>query len=445
MSMLKKIIRKRIVDFQHEAPVEYVKRDISVAHIPDMITTIAGVRKSGKTFLTYQLIDELISNNTIHSKEQVCYLHFDDEQLMGLSSEDLYLIDEIFYSILPNAEQYPNVLFIFDEIHKIEGWENFVLRIKKQKNSIVIVTGSSADLEESRVARQLRGKTMTNHLFPLSFKEFLTFKKEKEVDLDRISSLGIVKLRKLLDEYLLRGSFPGVALIDKKLITPILRNYYHSIIEADFLLTEGVGNNIVCKDFVTYLLHNNGGKYTHKKTFNTLRSYGHKFTEEYIPHWFDLAKRCYFINRAEIYSSSIKKIQQNYRKIYCIDWALANAVSFPTEQRVPATLETIVYWELKRRGKRVSYQLCSRDKYEIDFLVYDYYQKPEMAIQVSYDISSQEVMEREIRPFKYIQKDYPDIKSLLIVKEEPLNKIKIPENIHVIPIWKWLLNTSKNH
>ena len=437
--MLREIIRKRIIDFQHEESVEYIKRDISVLHVPDMVTTIVGVRKSGKTFLTYQLIDELITNNTINNKEQVCYLHFDDEQLMGLSSEDLYLIDEIFYSVLPNANKFPNVVFIFDEIHKIIGWENFVLRIKKQKNTIVIVTGSSADLEESRVARQLRGKTMTNHLFPLSFKEFLQFQKETELDLDRISSLGIANLIHLFDDYLVRGSFPALTTINIKQVNPILRNYYHSIIETDFLLTEGVGNNIVCKDFVTYLLHNNGGKYTHKKTFNTLRSYGHKFTEDYIPSWLDLAKRCYFINKAQIYSPSIKKIQQNYRKIYCIDWALANAVSFPTEKRISATLETIIYWELRRRGKKVSYQLCSREKYEIDFLVYDYFQKPEFAIQVSYDISSQKVLEREIRPFEYIQKDYPSIKCLLIVKEEPLNKIKIHDDITVIPAWKWLL------
>ena len=442
--MLREIIRKRIVDFQHEESVGYIKRYISVFHIPDMITTIVGVRKSGKTFLTYQLIDELIDNNTIHDKKQVCYLHFDDEQLMGLSLDDLYLIDEIFYSILPNAKKTPNVVFIFDEIHKIKGWENFVLRIKKQKNTIVIVTGSSADLEESRVARQLRGKTMTNHIFPLSFKEFLKFKKWTECTLGKMTSLDIAHLIQLFDDYLLRGSFPALANIDTKLIHPILRNYYHSIIETDFLLTEGIGNNIVCKDFVTYLLHNNGGKYTHKKTFNTLRSFGHKFTEDYIPSWLDLAKRCYFINRVPIYSSSIKKIQQNYRKIYCIDWALANTVSFPTEKRFPATLETIIYWELKRRGKKVAYQLCSREKYEIDFLVYDYFQKPEFAIQVSYSISSQNVLEREIKPFAYIQKDYPNIQCFLIVKEEPLNRIKTPNNITIIPAWKWLLSEQSS-
>lgn len=438
MFKLKETIKKRIIDFQKEE-FEYIKRDIKISFVQDMVTTIVGVRKSGKTYLTYQLIDELIENGKIENKEFVCYLHFDDEQLMGLQCDDLYLIDETFYSLIDDFSK--SVLFIFDEIHKIKGWENFVLRINKHKNATVIITGSSADLEEGKVSRQLRGKTMTNYLFPLSFKEFLKFR-EVNISFNRMGTAEIILLEKHFDDYLKRGSFPALANSENNLIVSILKNYYHSIIETDFLLTDGVGNNIVCKDFVTYLLHNNGGKYTHKKTFNTLRSFGHKFTEERIPAWFDLAKKCYFMNCAEIYSSSIKKVQQNYRKIYCIDWALANSVSFPTEERLPVNLESVVYWELQRRNKKISYQLCSRDKYEIDFIVYDYFEKPQSAIQVCWDISDKETLNREIRPFKYIRKEFANIELILIVKSQTLNRIEIPNDIKIISICNWLIESE---
>jgi uncharacterized protein len=248
------------------------------------------------------------------------------------------------------------------------------------------------------VARQLRGKTLTYHLLPLSFREFLKFRGIDVAVANRVSSASRAKYQNAFREYLNRGSFPALANIDKKLLLPILKNYYHSIVETDFLLTESVGNSLACKDFVTYLLHNHGGKYTHKKTFNTLRSFGYKFTHESIPAWYDLAKRCYFMDDAPIYTVSIKKIQQNYRKIYCIDWALANAVSFPTEKRFPAMLESIVFWELKRQEKQVS----------------------------------------------YLTKQFPNIKKLLIVNEKPSGKIKIPSSVSIVSMWSWLLEDDNN-
>ncbi len=439
--MKKEIVKSRLLDFQEMEMPNYIKRDISINHLPDMITTIVGVRKSGKTYLTYQLIDELIKNKFIKSLKQVCYLHFDDEQLSGFSVADLHIIDEIFYSLFETKTQKKdNVVFVFDEIHKIKGWENFVLRIKKKPRTIVIVTGSSADLEADKVNKQLRGKTFTNCIYPLSFKEFLKFKGEK-INIKRLTSSAKSIGIHYFDEYCKVGCFPAVANISNKLIPELLKNYFISIVQADFLFSDFSVHNLACKDFVTYLLHNNGGKYTHKKTFNSLRSFGHNFSKENVPNWYELAKNCYFVGETAIYSNSAKKIQQNYRKVYCVDWQLANSVSFPTEKRKTATLESIVYWELIRRKKKCSYYLVSSNKLEIDFLVYDIFGKPETAIQVSHDISSPETFEREIKPFNYIKKEFPNINCLLLTENTEMPPLKnFDPDIKIKSVWKWLLD-----
>ena len=72
------LIKKRILDFREEGVPEFRKRDFKVTFVKDMVTTLVGVRKAGKTYLTYQVIDEELVSGRIEGMEQVCYLHFDD-------------------------------------------------------------------------------------------------------------------------------------------------------------------------------------------------------------------------------------------------------------------------------------------------------------------------------------------------------------------------------
>lgn len=223
------IVKSRLLEYWENEVPKYVRRDIEVTHIKDMVTTIVGVRKCGKTFLTYQVVDELLKEEVIRSRRQVCYLHFDDEQLMGFSVENLHLIDRIFYSFFDSEfEDSSTAVFIFDEIHKIKGWENFVLRIKKKPGTVVIVTGSSADLEEDKVAKQLRGKTFTHHLYPLSFSEFLRFRGLDKVDPDRLSPKTEALCLHAFDEFLIRGAFPAASELELGHLPVLLKNYASS-------------------------------------------------------------------------------------------------------------------------------------------------------------------------------------------------------------------------
>ena len=86
--MNEKIIKSRISNFHQDGLPPFIKRDINIFHIKDMITTIVGCRKSGKTYLTYQIIDEFIEQGIIAGVNQVCYLHFDDEVLSGLTIKE---------------------------------------------------------------------------------------------------------------------------------------------------------------------------------------------------------------------------------------------------------------------------------------------------------------------------------------------------------------------
>ena len=435
---MEQLLKERILEFQQEGIPEYIKRDIKVRHIDDMITTIAGGRKTGKTYLTYQVVDDFIRQNIISSIESVCYLHFDDEALMMMQTADLSSIDRVFLALLPEAARKKNILFVFDEIHKIAGWENFVLRLKKKRNQFVIITGSTAELEEDKVAKQLRGKTFTNKLNTLSFEEFLRFK-SCGIDLSRMSTSDRIIINQLFDEYVEFGSYPAIALSPSSASRELLQNYFNSVVASDFIFSKNIQNPLACKIFLRNLLQQNACPYTHKKAINNLKSIGYSLGSRTITEWYQWAEESYLIGTCAINTPSIKRIEQNYRKVYCIDWHLANTVSAYRENRISRVLENIVFLELRKQGLQISYELVGDQKYEIDFITSPPGAAPDTAFQVCVDINDPDVLEREIRGFSLLNKRYSNIRNVLIVKNKPNAQIAIPKGIEIITILDWII------
>jgi predicted AAA+ superfamily ATPase len=435
---MESILKERILDFHQSGIPAYIRRDVAVTHVKDMVTTIVGGRKTGKTYLTYQVIDDLLKTGVIASLKCVCYLHFDDETLAAMRQEDLACIDRVFLSLLEKEERDGALLFVFDEIHCVQGWENFVLRLKKRPNWLVMVTGSTADLEEDKVARQLRGKTFTNKLHPLSFKEFLRFNGFASAT-GRMSSTDHAAARGLLDLYLEKGGYPAAATIDRQILRQLLQNYFNSIVASDFILGRNVQSPGACKAYLRDLLQKNACPYTHKKELNNLRSMGFNLAPKTVSEWFSWAEESYLLGSVGICSPSPKRVAQNYRKIYCCDWAMANSVTGWSEKRISRSLEAIVYWHLVRQGFVVSYELAGAEKSEIDFVVSHHGERPFAAIQVCVDLADEAVMERELKGLAWYVKRNPEVECRFITLAEPRRKADIP----VVSALDFLLDHDK--
>ncbi|MEM1645485.1 MAG: AAA family ATPase [Ignisphaera sp.] len=129
---------KRIVADQKELVEEklsmnYVRREVgSISRflsIPNVLA-ILGVRRSGKLTLSLMLMKEL--------NVKFAYLNFDDENLYGLTTKDLKIVEQAIYEVYGNDVGY----LVFDEINNVKGWELFVSRLRETKR--IIVTGSNS-------------------------------------------------------------------------------------------------------------------------------------------------------------------------------------------------------------------------------------------------------------------------------------------------------------
>ena len=224
----------RLQEFREDGIPAYSDRIFNSTFYKDMVMTLVGVRKAGKTYATYQVVDQMVKAGDLQGIDQVCYLHFDDECLMTFGVNQLSQIDESLLQINPDIHS-RRVLYVFDEIHKIEGWEGYVLRLLRKRNSRILVTGSSADLEPEKVHRQLRGKSIAEHIYPLSFLEFCRWH-GSDSNPAKWSPRSRAIVEKLFERYIRWGSFPG---LHETSTTgereALLKTYCSTIVASDFL------------------------------------------------------------------------------------------------------------------------------------------------------------------------------------------------------------------
>jgi len=83
------------------------------------IDVIIGLRRVGKTVLMYHLIDELI-NRGVNPRE-ILYFSFD-----VVRGELDRIIRDYEEKILHDKMRYRRIYIFFDEIHKLDDWENKV-------------------------------------------------------------------------------------------------------------------------------------------------------------------------------------------------------------------------------------------------------------------------------------------------------------------------------
>ncbi|MEM4707742.1 MAG: AAA family ATPase, partial [Candidatus Anstonellales archaeon] len=148
---------------------QYTSREIRLLDI-GKIYTIIGPRRSGKTYLLFQIIDNLLNAGV--KKEQILYVNFEDERLTSMVKEDLQTILSAFYELYPENRK-RKVYFMFDEIQNAPYWSKFVRRLYDTENCEIYLTGSSAKLLSREIATELRGRTWNYEVFPFSFKEYL--------------------------------------------------------------------------------------------------------------------------------------------------------------------------------------------------------------------------------------------------------------------------------
>ena len=428
----KELFKSLIALSQAELPFERIEREIDLPVQPELIITVPGVRRAGKSSLLMLAVNKLLASGV--KREQILWVNFDDERLDRMPTEELDEVLQAYREMYPEIEL-KDVYMFFDEIQNIDGWDLFVLRVFKSYCRNVYVTGSNAKLLSSEISTALRGWTLDYEMLPLSFREFCRFK-----GIDAHSHLESDKAKRYaaMEEYIHGGGFPKVVLLtDKSMKLRLLQGYFNTMLFRDLAERHAIKNIEALRYFLKRVMQNLTKTTSINAIVNDMRSNGVSVSKDDLYNWADWAVESYLFVRYPKYSRSLVKENQSLRKYYVIDTGMRQAVLMPQSEDKGKLLENIVALELFRRRGADRKMFYWQDGRECDFVV-QREEHVEELIQVTWDIEDEDTRKREIDGIKEAAKGTKCDKLTIVTRERKETIEEDGFNIEVVGIEEWL-------
>lgn len=424
----KELVKSIILDNQSRSYPDVWDRNLKIPLDSNKIITLSGVRRSGKTYHLFSVIEELKKIGVDSSR--IIYLNFEDERFV-LSSKDLDLILQSYMELFPDLNL-SDCYFLFDEVQEVEGWEKFVSRLYASVSQKIFITGSNSKLLSREIATTLRGRTLTYEVYPLSFDEYLklVFPKydlNKRKDSSKVASYFI--------KFMKQGGFPETIKMNRYLRSKVHQEYFNTMLFRDLVDRFKISQISTLKYFCKRITANSSNEFSVNKIYNDLKSQGYQVSKDSLYLYQDYIEAIYMCRLIPKFSHSIVKLEGSRKKSYIVDHGMGISLDYKLAHDKGRVLENLIALEFIKKGKSINY---SQNGSECDFLVLDN-EEIQKAVQVCYDLEDADTFDREVNGLvKTCQKF--NLKKGYIINIEQDKSIKIEGvNIAIVPAWKYLL------
>jgi predicted AAA+ superfamily ATPase len=428
-------MRELLLEWQELWIPEYTPRDMDSSVLGGKVpkvTLFTGCRRVGKTYLMFQVIDQLSGMEGVE-REDIVYINFEDERVEWKT--------EVLTDLLPTlAELYGERRYhlFLDEIHHIPNWDRWVRRVFDRYPGISIyLTSSSSKLSTKEIPNALRGRTLTHEVFPLSFAEYMSFIGREMEDPDKLTRMKRVAAEKTLEVYLDLGGFPEVVLEpDRRRKIAIIQDYFRTIVALDVCDRYGISNPTLMHDYVKLVLGQT--RHSTSKTYKTMRSQGQRVRKETLLDFTRYLEEAYFVFFTPIYSPRIKDRLYYPRKVYFIDNSFINHVTTRFSDDHGRRMENAVYLSLLREhGRDNIFYWKDTNGREVDFAIVEDGAVRGL-IQVCHDVSDERTRDREFQALLAGAGEL-ECKDLLLITRNRDSKEKVKgKTIDMVSLLKWL-------
>jgi len=394
-----------------------------------LILVIKGVRRSGKSSITYNLAKKFETKETL-------IMNFEDPRLKNIYAGDILKAIEIYQRKL--GVNNPKMT-VFDEVQNIKKWENIARLLAEARNIKVVVTGSSSKLMSAEYASVLTGRHIDKEMFPLIFREFVNW---NDINADGIEmDKNRAEIMNLLEEYLKYGGFPEVVLMKKDKFK-LLRTYFDDILTKDIIRRFGIREIKKIEILAKIYLANVSTLQSFNKLKNVISA--SLDTVERFSNFFETARLFFYVPKFSY--ATLKEQVLNPKKVYCIDTGLINSIAFRFSENFGRLMENLVAIELFRRRSYWHndweiYYWKDYQQHETDFIVKE---GPEVRqlIQVTCASGKDEIEKREIDGLIKGSEEL-NCKNLLVITHDYEDEIKTEnKTMRCLPLWKWLINVK---
>lgn len=399
----------------------YLERLLAWKDKFDTIKVITGIRRCGKSKILECFADKLKADGV--NPKNIIQINFEDMKYENMDAPALNQILE--KQIADNSGQ--NTYIFLDEIQKVEAWEKVVASLRLKPNVDIYLTGSNAYMLSSELATFLSGRYVEIKMYPLSFKEFLTF----------YTFPADFSIERKFSQYMKFGGMPPLAdtNFEEQSVSETLDGIYNTVLVKD-VLTHLSGKDVkTVQKIIRFLADNIANKSSTNSITNTLyneksiASKNNALVEEYLT----ALEKSFIFYSAQRYDIKGKEFLRSLEKYYMVDTGLRYFILGKVSD-TGRILENIVYFELLRKGYKV-YIGKIEDK-EVDFIALKGEDK--IYYQVSELITNEDTRKRELEALRDIGDSYPKV----ILTTDILQTGTTEDGIKIISLTDWLLGDN---
>ncbi len=377
----------------------------------NLIKVFTGQRRVGKSYLLYQIIQDILSQNPAAT---ILYINKED-----LAFSAIKTANDLNDYVLLNKSQTGKTYVFIDEIQDIIEFELALRSLLLDLQLDIYCTGSNANLLSGDIAGFLSGRFIEIQVYSLSYSEFLMFQ-QLETNV------------KNLNLYLKYGGLPYLKhlKLEDEIVFEYLKNIYSTIIYRDIINRYSVRNVSFLEQLVLFLASNTGSIFSAKKISDFLKSQRINIAPNQVQIYNRYLVNAFIIQAVSRYDIIGKRIFEIGEKYYFENLGIRNALwGYRLEDR-GKIIENAVYNHLAYCGYKISIGMLG-DK-EIDFIAEKNGEKK--YIQVALSIHEKQTLEREFGNLLAIKDNYPKI----VITMEPFSGNTV-EGIEIVQLENFLL------
>lgn len=395
-----------------------------------LIKIITGLRRSGKSFLLKKLFRQHLLNDGV-KEDHIIIIDMESRKNKPFKDPD-YLLDWVEKEMKDDETYY----IILDEVQEVNDFVEVLSTLSVTEGTDVYVTGSNSRFLSSDVVTEFRGRGDEIHVWPLSFKEFMSvFPGSKE---DAWS------------EYIMFGGLPQLLTQigdDKK--SDFLRRLYRTVYLRDIYERNDITLKPEFEELSKTVASSIGAPVNALNIANTFKSVSNvqNITDKTVSVYLEYMQDAFLIEKSERYDIKGRKYIGSQSKYYYQDIGLRNSIISFRQTEPTHIMENVIYNEMRMRGWLVDVgnvaQRVRNDKgqnirvtLEVDFVCNKGSQR--IYIQSAWRMPDADKMEQEKRSLRLVNDSF---RKLLIVGEHT-KSWSDDDGIQIISIYDFLLDLS---
>lgn len=361
---------------------KYLSKIRAFYHSESLIKIIYGMRRSGKSVILNQIMDEIIKLGI--NKENIIYINFESLKYDFIkNAKDLY---DYIESLKINKSKY----YVFlDEIQKVEEFEKAINSLRITNDYSIFITGSNSRMTLLELSTDLSGRYVSFRINPLSFKEIVELTNTKEKDYESLL-FDIFKWGGLPQRFLFQN--------DADKIT-YLSSVYDSIILKDIVERLKIKDIASFNKVLQYMLDTESREFSRDNVIEYLKKEHHEIANDTLYNYLEAFVSSFIMNKVYRYDVHGKNLLKTLNKYYVNDLGIKQIKTNNEKVNYSVALENIVYNELIGKDYKVFVGKTTRG--EIDFIASK--NNSFKYIQVCLDLSDENTRVREFKAFDEIE------------------------------------------